>query len=107
MKWRTLLIIEDDNDIVNSFDWSIINFDEFDLYNIGKQLSCYSYFVSYEGAEKLLNHFAEIDITQAYDWELYKIKHLNFKFIESPVFIQTNKFVSNIAPNGYNKKWNT
>lgn len=99
-----LLIIEDDIDIVNSFDWSIINFDEFDLYNIGKQLSCYSYFVSYEGAEKLLNHFAEIDITQAYDWELYKIKHLNFKFIESPVFIQTNKFVSNIAPNGYNKK---
>ena len=99
-----LLIIEDDIDIARYFNWDTINFDEFDLYNIGKQLSCYAYFVSYNGAQKLLNHFELIDITQAYDWELYKIKNLNIKLIESPLFIQTNKFVSNIAPNGYNKK---
>lgn len=104
MAKTNLLIIEDDIDIVNSFDWNSINFDEFDLYNIGNKLSCYAYFVSYDGAQKLLNYFESIDITQAYDWELYKIKNLNIKLIESPLFIQTNKFVSNIAPKGYNRK---
>jgi GR25 family glycosyltransferase involved in LPS biosynthesis len=99
-----LLILEDDIDIVKQFDWDSIKFDEFDLYNIGTEFSCYAYFVSYDGAEKLLNHFTGIDITQAYDWELKKIKHLNIKTIETPLFIQTNKFVSNIAPNGYKLK---
>ena len=99
-----LLILEDDIDIVGSYDWSGVNFSEFDLYNVGTDLSCYSYFVSYGGAKKILNHFDTIDITQAYDWELKKINHLNTKLIESPLFIQTNKFTSNIAPNGYNLK---
>jgi GR25 family glycosyltransferase involved in LPS biosynthesis len=96
-----LLILEDDIDIVGSYNWDDINFSEFDLYNIGSDLSCYSYFVSYEGAKKILNYFDTIDITQAYDWELKKINHLNVKLIETPLFIQTNTFVSNIAPNGY------
>ena len=99
-----LLIIEDDLDIARPFDWNTINFNEFDVYKLGLQLSCFAYFVSYDGAEKLLNHFKLVDITQAYDWELEKIKHLNIKLIDTPLFMQTNKFVSNIAPNGYNKK---
>jgi hypothetical protein len=52
----------------------------------------------------MLEHFDKIEITQAYDWELYKIKHLNIKLIEEPLFIQTNEFISNIAPNGYKLK---
>jgi GR25 family glycosyltransferase involved in LPS biosynthesis len=99
-----LLILEDDIDIVNSYNWDNVDFSEFDLYNVGTDLSCYSYFVSYEGAMKILNHFDKFDITQAYDWELKKINDLNTKLIQSPLFIQTNKFASNIAPNGYNLK---
>lgn len=96
-----LLVLEDDIDMVGLYNWNDVNFNEFDLYNIGIDASCYSYLVSYEGATNLLNHFETIDITQAYDWELKKINHLNIKLIESPLFIQTNAFVSNIAPNGY------
>ncbi len=99
-----LLVIEDDIDIVNSFDWNSINFDEFDLFSLGTKFGCYAYFVSYKGAESILEHFSKTKITQAYDWELAKINHLNFKFVDEPVFVQTNKFVSNIAPNGYQKK---
>ena len=99
-----LLILEDDIDITKKYNWQDINFEEFDLYNIGKLASCHSYFVSYKGARKMLEHFDKIEITQAYDWELYKIKHLNIKLIEEPLFIQTNEFISNIAPNGYKLK---
>lgn len=99
-----LLIIEDDIDIVKEFDWKSVNFNEFDLYSLGTKFGCYAYFVSFVGAGNILEHFSKTKITQAYDWELAKIKHLNFKFLEEPVFIQTEKFVSNIAPNGYKKK---
>jgi hypothetical protein len=90
--------------IVERYNWKDVNFEEFDLYNVGKLASCHSYFVSYQGASKILEHFDNIIITQAYDWELYKIKHINTKLIAEPLFIQTNEFVSNIAPNGYKLK---
>jgi GR25 family glycosyltransferase involved in LPS biosynthesis len=99
-----LLILEDDIDIVKRYNWKDVNFEEFDLYNVGKLASCHSYFVSYQGASKILEHFDNIIITQAYDWELYKIKHINTKLIREPLFIQTNEFVSNTAPNGYKLK---
>ena len=43
-----ILIIEDDIDMVNSFDWRSVDFREFDLYNLGVEGSCYSYFISYQ-----------------------------------------------------------
>lgn len=100
---QNLLVLEDDIAQVNPFLFSNINFEEFDLYNIGTKFGCYAYFVSWQGAGRILQHLTSIEITQAYDWELFKIKHLNIKTTENPVFIQTNKFQSNIAPNGYEK----
>lgn len=97
-----LLIIEDDLDINRSFDWDSVKFD-FDLYNIGFWFSCYAYFVSWEGAGRILDYFNNNQITQAYDWELKKLySKLNFKRIDTELFSQTkNMFESNIAPKGY------
>lgn len=102
---NNILVIEDDVDINKGFDFDNIDFNEFDLYNIGTKFGCYAYFVTPFGARMLLNHFDYINITQAYDWELSKIKNLRFKFVETPVFFQIeNKFKSNISPNGYKKR---
>lgn len=104
-KKENLLILEDDIEMVRPFDFNNINFKTFDLYSLGTHFGCYSYFVTPQGSEKILKHFNETTITQAYDWELSKIKHLNFKFVESPIFVQVeNKFPSNIAPNGYKRR---
>lgn len=105
---KNLLIIEDDIDILNKLDWNSIDFSEFDIYNLsGQDVACYAYFVTPEGASKILDMINDesYTITQAYDWELFKIKSsLRYKTVESPVFIQLdNKFKSNIAPNGYKK----
>lgn len=100
-----ILIIEDDIDINREFDFDNINFNDFDLFNIGTKFGCYAYFVTPIGANNILNHFNDITITQAFDWELSKIKNLRFQYIEIPVFVQLeNKFKSNISPNGYTKR---
>jgi GR25 family glycosyltransferase involved in LPS biosynthesis len=102
---NNILVIEDDVDINQEFDFDNIDFNKFDLFNIGTKFGCYAYFVTPNGARKILNHFDNISITQAYDWELSKIKNLRFQFVETPVFIQIeNKFKSNISPNGYKKR---
>lgn len=100
-----VILIEDDLDCVNSFNWNTINFDEFDIFKLGELgMNCYSYAVSWKGAEKLLLHFNSINIIEAYDVELHKIKHLKFKYMPKPIFIQThNMFKSNLAPNGYKR----
>lgn len=110
LKWSTenqknVILIEDDIDIVNSFDWDSFEWNTFDVFKLGtKGIDCYAYAVSWEGSEKLLQHFNSIQITEAYDIELHKIRHLRFKYLYKPIFIQVQgKFVSNLAPNGYKK----
>lgn len=110
LKWAAdnqtnVILIEDDIDIVNPFDWDSLKWDEFDVFKLGtKGIDCYAYAVSWEGAARLLLHYNSIQITEAYDLELHKVKHLRFKYLYKPVFIQVqNRFVSNLAPNGYKK----
>lgn len=110
LKWSVdnqtnVILIEDDLDCINPFDWNSINWDEFDIFKLGELgMNCYSYAVSWKGAAKLLLHFNSINIIEAYDVELSKIKHLKFKYIPKPIFIQTyNMFKSNLAPNGYRR----
>ncbi len=101
-----VLILEDDVDLVTDFNFNKIDFNEFDILNIGsdgkKTIDCHSYFVSLNGAKKIVNHFENNKITQAFDWEVAKIKDFNLKFINEPIFVQLkNQFPSNLAPNGY------
>jgi len=101
---KNILIIEDDLDYNLPIDFKDVKFDTFDLYNIGLPFSCYAYFVSNDGAKKILSELSSKKITQAYDWELSKLKTINKVNSEQPHFIQIeNKFKSNIAPNGYNR----
>ena len=58
---------------------------------------------TFAGAIKLLNYLENKIIKVAYDWELEKCRELNIQTIDSPIFVQTNTFPSNIAPNGYKK----
>jgi hypothetical protein len=104
---KNLLIIEDDIDLSNNstIDYKNVNFKEFDVFNLGTLVSCYSYFVSWEGAGKILNLLDKKVITQAYDWELYKLMdEITIKYIENPEWEQVDLFKSNIAPNGYELK---
>ena len=104
-----VVLIEDDIDYVNSFDWNSFEWNTFDVYKLGtmRENNCYAYAVSFESAAKLLLHYNSIDIMEAYDVELHKIQHLKFKYTHKPIFLQVqNKFISNLAPNGY-KRLNT
>lgn len=110
LKWSAdnqtnVILIEDDLDCINPFDWDTINWDEFDIFKLGELgMNCYSYAVSWKGATRLLSHFNSINIIEAYDVELHKIRHLKFKYVPKPIFIQTqNMFKSNLAPNGYKR----
>ena len=98
-----ILIIEDDIDMVKGFDWTNVNFKEFDLYNLGVEGSCYSYFVSYQGATKLLDYFNSRKVKFPYDYELSIVdgKRVRIKSSEESIFRQLDTFKSNIAPNGY------
>lgn len=101
-----VLILEDDIDLVTEFNFEDVNFNHFDIFNIGtdgkKTIDCHSYFVSLEGTKKVLNHFDNNKITQAFDWEIVKVENLNLKFTNDPIFKQLkNQFPSNLAPNGY------
>lgn len=104
---KNLLIIEDDIDLSDNsiVNYKNINFEEFDVFNLGTLVSCYSYFVSWEGAGKILNLLDKRIITQAYDWELYKLMdEITIKYATIPEWEQVNSFKSNIAPNGYELK---
>jgi len=99
-----LLIIEDDIDYVGNLDFNNINFNSFDIFNVGTPFGCYSYFVSYQGACKILNEIDSKQITQAYDWELNKLLTVKKQTSKIPQFIQIeNKFISNISPDGYKR----
>lgn len=99
-----LLIIEDDIDYVGNIDFNNIDFNGFDIFNVGTPFGCYSYFVSYQGACKILNEIGSKQITQAYDWELNKLTTVRKQTTNTPQFTQVeNKFTSNISPNGYKR----
>lgn len=101
---KNLLIIEDDLDYVLPIDFNSIQFESFDLYNVGLEFSCYSYFVSVEGSKRILKELNSKIVTQAYDWELSKLQTIKKVNSNQPHFIQlNNKFTSNIAPNGYKR----
>lgn len=103
-----VLIVEDDINIVSSFDWKNVDFKDFDLYNLGVEGSCYSYFVSHQGAVKLLDYFNSRKIKYPYDYELsiINVKKIRIKSSEESIFVQLDTFKSNIAPNGYILKKN-
>jgi GR25 family glycosyltransferase involved in LPS biosynthesis len=102
---KNLLIIEDDVSLLNKMNWNDIDFDEFDVYNIGTVGSCYSYFVSVTGAKKLSKYFNKIVISDAFDYELTKLgKEFIIKNVDKEVFTNDTTFTSNIAPKGYIKK---
>lgn len=101
-----MLILEDDADTARWFDFNSVDFKSFDVYNIGadkiKSIDCHSYFVSAEGAKKIINHINSTTITQAFDWEMIKIPNIIHIFEPDPVFVQRKDlFISYNAPNGY------
>lgn len=101
-----ILILEDDADMVKEFDFDSVDFKSFDVYNIGadriKSIDCHSYFVSAQGAKKVIDHIDSTTITQAFDWEMIKIPNIIHIFEPDPFFVQRKDlFISYNAPNGY------
>jgi len=103
-KNQNLLVLEDDIDYVKSIDFNSIDFSTFDLFILGTERSCYSYFISAEGASKALAELNSKTITQAFDWELSKLSTVNKVIADQAYFIQHHKLPSAIAPNGYIRK---
>ena len=102
-----MLILEDDADIERlDFDFNVIDFKLFDIYNIGadrvNSTDCHSYFMSAEGSKKVIDYMSSAKITQAFDWEIVKIPSTVYLVENNPVFIQRKDlFISYNAPNGY------
>lgn len=105
---HNLLILEDDLELRDkTFNLINVDFDSFDVFNLGTQISCYAYFVSWQGAGRLLDVIATQGISKAYDWEMCQIglnNKIRYKTVTTPVWKQVPTFVSNIAPNGYKRK---
>jgi len=111
LKWAVdnqtnVILIEDDLEYITPYDWNTINWDEFDIFKLGEVgMNCYSYAVTWQGAQKLLLHYNSIDIMEAYDLELSRaklyIKDIKFKYLPKPIFLQVqNKFISNLIRSG-------
>ena len=102
-----MLILEDDADLERSdFQFDTLDFNSFDVYNIGtdkiRSIDCHSYFMSPNGSKKVIEHMHSTRITQAFDWEMIKIPTTVHLFEDRPVFIQRKDlFISYNAPNGY------
>lgn len=105
---QALLVLEDDLELSDkSFNLDTIDFSSFDIFNLGTEISCYAYFVSWQGAGKLLDIIRTQGIKKAYDWEMCQIgleNKIRYKTVPTPVWKQVESFTSNIAPNGYRRK---
>jgi GR25 family glycosyltransferase involved in LPS biosynthesis len=103
-----LLILEDDIELSDyGFDLTNVDFNSFDIFNLGTQISCYAYFISWQGAYKVLDLINTQGIRKAYDWELCQLglqNRLRYRTTPLPVWKQVDTFKSNIAPNGYKRK---
>ena len=66
------------------------------------EVSCCCQFYNWEEAGDIFWHLTDQQPTQAFDWELHKLRNkFNIQTVDEPVFKQSSSFVSNIAPNGY------
>jgi len=103
-----MLVLEDDIELSDyDFDLTNIDFTSFDVFNLGTQISCYAYFLSWQGAGKVLDILLNKEIIKAYDWELCELglqNKIKYKTTSKPVWKQVDTFKSNIAPNGYKLK---
>ena len=112
LKWAAdnkinVIVIEDDIDLINEFDWSSLDWDNFDIHKLGTERGnyCYAYAISWKGAAKFLLHLNSIQITQAYDIEMHCTPHLKLKYPNKTIFQQVyGVFESNLSPNGYKRK---
>ena len=96
------LVLEDDLIPIRDFDFKNIDFNSFDAMQLMSEVSCCSQFYSWQFAGDLRLNFSFNPPTQAFDWELFKLKNkFNIVTIDEPVFKQSSEFISNLAPNGY------
>lgn len=99
---QNTLVLEDDLIPIEKYNFKNVNFNSFGALQLMSQVSCCSQFYNWETAGDLLWHFNSIKPTQAFDWELHKVRDkFNIQTVDSPIFAQSSEFKSNIAPNGY------
>jgi hypothetical protein len=111
LKWSAdnqtnVIVIEDDIDIVNPFDWDRLEWDTFDIFKLGTTTGnyCYAYAIGWKSAASFLLHLNSIRITQAYDIEMHCTQYLKLKYPPQTIFEQVyGVFESNLAPNGYKR----
>lgn len=98
------LVLEDDLVLEREFDFKNIDFNSFDVLQLMSEISCCSQFVNWKAAGNILFRLkkAQWYPTQAFDWELHKLREeFNIQTVDTPVFSQSSKFISNLAPYGY------
>jgi len=96
------LLLEDDLIPVRDYDFEKVDFDSFGVKQLMSEVSCCCQFYNWKEAGEIFWHLSSIYPTQAFDWELHKLRDkFNIVTVDEPVFKQSTKFISNIAPNGY------
>lgn len=99
---QNTLVLEDDLIPVREYNFKDVDFESFGVLQLMSEVSCCSQFYNWRTAGDIFWHFSCNKPTQAFDWELHKIRDkFNIKTVPSPVFAQSSNFQSNIAPNGY------
>ena len=98
------LVLEDDLVPIREFDFNDIDFDSFDVLQLMSEVSCCCQFVTWPAAGEMMWKLRQQDFypTQAFDWELHKLRgEFDIQTVKDPVFKQSSKFKSNLAPDGY------
>jgi len=98
------LVLEDDLIPIRDFDFKNIDFESFDILQLMSEVSCCCQFVNWKSAGDILFRLYRDKWypTQAFDWELFKLKsEFNILTVDNPIFEQSKEFISNLAPNGY------
>ena len=96
------LILEDDLVPLKEFDFENIDFNSFDILQLMTEVSCCCQFVNWQSAGLIYNYLIKNKPFQAFDWELHRLRDkFNIQTVSTPVFKQSEEFVSNLAPNGY------
>jgi hypothetical protein len=96
------LLLEDDLIPARDFDFKNVDFDTFGVKQLMSEVSCCCQFYNWKEAGEIFWHLTSIFPTQAFDWELHKLRSkFNIQTVDKPIFTQSTQFVSNIAPNGY------
>tara|TARA_B100000683_G_scaffold270151_1_gene308518 strand:+ start:563 stop:1120 length:558 start_codon:yes stop_codon:yes gene_type:complete len=99
---QNTLVLEDDLIPVRDFNFDDVDFTSFDVMQLMSEVSCCCQFYNWKSAGDLISYFSFNRPTQAFDWELHKLRSkFNIVTIDKPVFKQSSEFISNLAPNGY------